>query len=68
MVQLKAASSSGGGQLRVALSSGGTKWWEVSVIKINEYEINIHTYGLKRHVLDMSLRPVYPAEGSVIEW
>ena len=42
--------------------------WEVSVIKINEYEMNIHTYGLKRHVLDASLRPVYPAEGGVVEW
>ena len=68
MVQLKAVSSSGGGQLRAASSSGGTRWWEVSVIKINEYEMNIHTYGLKRHVLDTSLRPVYPAEGGVVEW
>ena len=43
MVQLKAVSSSGGGQLRAASSSGGTRWWEVSVIKIDEYEMNIPT-------------------------
>ena len=55
-----------------AAEGGVIKWWYKVVgsvsNKINEYEMNIHTYGLKQYVLDMSLRPVYPTEGGIIKW
>ena len=42
--------------------------WEVSVIKINEYEMNIHTYGLKRHVLDASFEAIGITDTCTFSW